>query len=139
MAIYGIGAYYDKDVSPRFIENNLVGVGWDSTDAPELHEFIRALKVGDIVYIKSYSPRADVITIRAISIVTNSEFVDAEASNGLVEAGRNVRWLSTQQFEIAPPAERNNVRRNTFYEEWHPVVQQAIMERVIPELDQHAC
>jgi len=138
MAIYGIGAYHDEDVSPRFIDNNLVGVGWRSVDAPELHEFIRALKVGDIVYIKSFSPSADAITVRAIGIITNSEFVDRQASNGLVEAGRNVRWLSTQQFEIAPPTERNNVRRNTLYEVWHPVVQHAIMERVIPELERHA-
>jgi len=135
MAIYGIGAYYAEDVSPRFIESNVVGVGWSSA-SPELHEFIRALKVGDIVYIKSYAPSAEALTVRAIGIITDSEFVNGERSSGLVEAGRNVSWLSTQQFDILPPTERNNVRRNTLYEEWHPVVQRAVLERVIPELNQ---
>jgi hypothetical protein len=49
MAIFGVGAYYEEDVSQAFIQANLVGVGWDATDAPELHQFMRSLKVGDIV------------------------------------------------------------------------------------------
>lgn len=28
MAIYGVGAYYDRDVSTDFINQNIVGVGW---------------------------------------------------------------------------------------------------------------
>lgn len=48
MAIFSVGAYYDEDVSPAFIQANLVGVGWNADDAPELHQFIRALKVGNI-------------------------------------------------------------------------------------------
>lgn len=44
MAIYCIGAYYYEDVSPHFINANIVGVGWSATNAPELHEFIRAQK-----------------------------------------------------------------------------------------------
>ena len=53
MAIYGIGAYYEEDVSAEFINAKLVGVGWSKDDAPELHEFIAKLMPGDIVYIKS--------------------------------------------------------------------------------------
>ena len=52
MAIFGVGAYYEEDVSQAFIQANLVGVGWDATDAPELHQFMRSLKVGDIVQEK---------------------------------------------------------------------------------------
>ncbi len=53
MAIYGVGAYYDEDVSSDFIQNGLVGVEWGASDAPELQAYFRSLKVGDIVYIKS--------------------------------------------------------------------------------------
>ena len=38
---FGVGAYYDEDVSQDFIQANLVGVGWDVTEAPELHQFMR--------------------------------------------------------------------------------------------------
>lgn len=44
MAIYGIGAFYDKDVSNQFIAANVVGVGWTVQDAPELHQYIRSLQ-----------------------------------------------------------------------------------------------
>lgn len=37
----------------RLYSNRLVGVGWDGTDAPELQEYFKTLKVGDIVYIKA--------------------------------------------------------------------------------------
>ena len=53
MAIYAIGAFYDCDVSDEFIKENIIGVGWNDTDAPELHQFLSTLKVGDIVYISS--------------------------------------------------------------------------------------
>jgi hypothetical protein len=36
MAIFGIGAYYDKDVSQEFIDNSIAGPGWDESEAPEL-------------------------------------------------------------------------------------------------------
>lgn len=36
MAVFGVGAYYDKDVSGEFISQNLVGVGWATEEAPEL-------------------------------------------------------------------------------------------------------
>jgi hypothetical protein len=40
MSIYGIGAYYENDVSKDFILNRVVGCGWSSDDAPEIHQFI---------------------------------------------------------------------------------------------------
>ena len=51
MAIYAIGEYCDDDVSGDFIANNIAGPGWDRLQAPELYQFVRSLKVGDIVYI----------------------------------------------------------------------------------------
>jgi hypothetical protein len=41
MAIYGVGAYYDEDVSSDFISQNIVDVGWDHANAPDLHQFMR--------------------------------------------------------------------------------------------------
>ena len=76
MAIYGIGANFNKtDVSQYFINNNVAGIGWGIKDAPDLHQFIKSLKVGDIIYIKSYSPSAGLI-IKAIGIVKDDDIIN---------------------------------------------------------------
>lgn len=130
MAIYGIGAYYDEDVSSEFIANNLAGVGWNLADAPELHQFIASLKVGDIIYIKAASPSSPDIIVRGIGIIRDTTILTAATSSGLVEAGRNVNWRFTNEFRIPKPTERNNVRLNTLYEEFHPIVQAQIIQRL---------
>lgn len=127
MAIFGIGAYYEDDVSDNFVKNNVAGPGWNVTDAPELHQFIRSLKVGDIVYIKSCPPTSQDIFVKGIGVVTNEELV---TNSTVVAAGRNIKWLVTDHFRIPKPTEKNNVRLNTMYEEFHPAVQSAILDRL---------
>ena len=126
MAIYGVGAYYDRDVSQNFIKQNLVGVGWNSVDAPELQDYFKSLKVGDIVYIKSAFGANDII-VKAIGIIIDNKII---VSNGLVETGRNVKWINTSKFVIPRPKEKNNVRMNTVYEEFHPKVLSEIISRI---------
>ena len=119
MAIYAVGANYDgDDVSGDFIANNIAGPGWSITDAPELHQFIRSLKVGDIVYIKSYSPNSTDILVKAVGVITDDQVI----ANNLVSAGRNIKWVVKNTFRIPKTKEKNNVRLNTMYEEFHPLV-----------------
>lgn len=127
MAIYAIGAYYDEDVSGEFITNNIAGPGWDSSEAPELHQFIRSLKVGDIVYIKSAPPSSPDIIVKGIGVITNDQVV---ITSSIVSAGRNIKWLVADNFRIPKPSEKNNVRMNTMYEEFHPDVQSAILAKI---------
>ncbi len=88
MAIYGVGAYYDDDVSGAFVANSLVGVGWDAIDAPELQEYFKSLKVGDIVYIKAVQPGGD-ITVKGIGVIKDTAIRTSADSNNLVSTGRN--------------------------------------------------
>jgi hypothetical protein len=127
MAIYGIGFKFGKDdVSGDFFSGNLVGTGWGVDDAPDIHQFFNFLKVGDIVYLKSAGPGTK-IAVRAVGIITNDDILD-EASSSVVQIGRSVRWISKRQFDIPKPAdEKNNVRSNTIYEEYHPEVQAQIL------------
>lgn len=127
MAIFGIGAYYDSDVSDNFINDNIAGPGWSKTDAPELHQFINSLKVGDIVYIKSASPSSESIIVKAIGVVTDDDLV---STSSIVSAGRNIKWLVKETFRIPKPKEKNNVRSNTMYEEFHPEVQSRILSKL---------
>jgi len=138
MAIFAVGAYYDSrtppDVSGQFVAQGVVGVGWPATDAPELHQFIRSLKVCDIVYIKSASPSSADILVKGIGLVRNDCILSAADTNGLVQIGRQVVWLVRTEFRITKPDEKNNVRLNTMYEEFHPEVQAKILERVLSNL-----
>ncbi len=130
MAIYGIGAYYDgNDVSEEFINNNLVGTGWTITDAPELHVYFSTLKVGDIVYIKAAAFGSVEIYIKGIGIITDN-LILTTTNHHLTQIGRNVKWLNTDKFSVLRPEEKNNVRSNTVYEEFHPLVQQEIIQRL---------
>ena len=126
MAIFGIGAYYEEDVSQDFIKRNLVGIGHSVRNAPELYQFMRTLKVGDVVYIKSYSASSPDIIVKAIGMILDDE----EVKNKTVSCGRNVKWVDTQTFRIPKPKERYNVRKNSMYEEFHPKVQRIILERL---------
>jgi hypothetical protein len=131
MAIYGIGAFYSEDVSKQFISNNVIGVGWPNKEAPELHQYISSLKVGDIVYIKAFPPSLNQIIVKAIGIIIDDLVLDAKMTNKLVSCGRRVRWISKKQFSIPKPTERNNVRQNTLYEEFHPEIQKKIINRIV--------
>ena len=126
MAVFGIGAYYDRDVSQDFIKQELVGVGWNDNDAPELQEYFKSLKVGDIIYLKAAFGGND-ITVKGIGLIKDNEII---RNNGLVSTGRNVKWLSAEKFVIKRPQEKNNVRSNTVYEEFHPTVLNEIISKI---------
>lgn len=132
MAIFGIGAYYDEDVSAQFIQHSIAGPGWDELKAPELFQYVASLKVGDIVYIKSCHPSSKDIHIKGIGFVADHKLLtDTKDTNHLVSAGRRINWINTEKFTIPKPQEKNNVRLNTMYEEFHPEVQKIIMGKVI--------
>jgi hypothetical protein len=131
MAIFGIGASYNKqDVSGKFIRRNIVGIGWTEQESPELHQLVKTLRVGDIVYIKSVAASSRFIYVKAIGVISDVTIRTAEDTDELVQIGRNTIWLSTRNFQIRKPSERNNVRYNSIYQEFHPEVQSAILRRL---------
>jgi len=51
------GATYEReDVSNRFVAAGAACVGWSETQAPPLHNILRHIKIGDIVFLKSFAP-----------------------------------------------------------------------------------
>lgn len=130
--IFGIGATYDgKDVSKDFIANNVIGVGWSEQTAPELRFFIGHMAVGDIVYIKSCNFNSN-IRVKAIGRIVDNEVIDDFSINldDEITFGRNVEWLYTEPFSIDKPREKNNVRSNTLYQEFHPEVTKIINSKI---------
>ena len=81
------------------------------------------------MYIKAAAFGAD-ITVKGIGVIKDNTLRTAKDTNNLVSTGRNVEWLNTEHFVIPKPIEKNNVRGNTVYEEFHPDVQKEIIRRI---------
>lgn len=126
MAVYGIGTYYNKSISSDFIQQNLVGLGWDYQNEKELHEHFQSLKIGDIVYIKS-DQSGSFVTVSAIGIIRDDRII---CKNGLIATGRNVRWISTDEFIIHEEPKINNKDLETIHEELHYAVLNEIIMRI---------
>lgn len=130
MAIYGIGAYYDgtDDVSQDFVDRACAFVGWDIHTAPTLHNLLRYIKVGDIIYIKS-APIGQGLRVKAIGIVNSNSLVTDPLGTGIP-----VTYIWTGNDIIPTAIDKYNVRNNTLYEEFDFIVQNEILQRLILNL-----
>jgi len=133
MAIYGIGSHFGSigNVAGKFIADGLAGSNWDVVDAPDIHQIIISLKVGDIIFIKSCSASSKSIYVRAIGFIKDVEILTVKKIP-YIEIGRNVLWKYTEkEFPIPKPDGKNNVRSNTIYQEFHPDVQAVILNKLL--------
>ncbi|GHU82653.1 hypothetical protein FACS189468_7080 [Spirochaetia bacterium] len=127
MAIYGFGSEIEEDdVSTDFIKQKIVGIAWSKNDAPDSHQLVRSLKVGDIIFLKKASYNSP-IQVKAVGIITDDTILDS-TSCPIIQIGRNVKWINSSSFTITKPSnEKNNVRSNSVYEEFHPEVQKQLL------------
>jgi len=132
VAIYGLGAYYDKDISSYFVQSGFACIGWAKEDAPALHRLISSIKVGDIIYLKSFSPSKG-LTIKAVGVVCYFDEVIKERRE-LGEACIPVEWIWTGQYVFGFVPDKNNVYSNTLYEEFNPEVQKAVLKLLLDKL-----
>jgi hypothetical protein len=143
MAIFGAGSNWDgTEVKQQFFEESKFVVGWNEAHSKDLYEAVSQLKVGDIIYLKSVSPRyIRHIEVKGIGIVTKSfiqclqsgEFggVDISDWNALFV---KVHWIRKTRFTIEIPESEGkltNVRPATFYEEYLPFVQEKIIGAIV--------
>jgi hypothetical protein len=127
MAIFGFGATYDgEDVSDRFVAAGMACVGWSEDDAPPLHNILRHIKIGDIVFLKSFAPQVG-LTIKAVGIVTGREPVEREHLGW----GVPVRWVWQGEERIGQLEDKYPVRSITLFEEYNPTVQEHVIELLL--------
>ena len=104
MAIFGVGAYWDRDKIGNFIHHNVAVIDWRQKDAPGLHQIMRHMKVGDIVYLKSISLRNSRLIVKAVGIILDDEILEAANLKSLTggNLGRNVGylWEGSEDFPI---------------------------------------
>ena len=123
MAIFGLGAFYEEDVTNKFLLNNVACIGWSYKDAPSLHKLMSHIKVGDIIYIKSY-PYAEGLEIKAVGIVLDD---NVSPVNGIGKACLKVKWI-WEGSEVIGKVEDKYVRTITIYEEFNPAVQKKVVD-----------
>ena len=133
MAIFGIGANWDGiDKTGDFIHHNVAAIGWDQKDAPGLHQIMRHMKMGDIIYLKSiYLPKKQLI-LKAIGIILDDGILETANLQFLTggNMGRNVGyiWEGSEDFTI--PNDKEPVKSFTLYEE-HNLVVKAVLFHLI--------
>jgi hypothetical protein len=142
MAIFGAGSNWSgKEVKKTFFSEDKFVIGWNEENSKDLYEVVSQLKVGDIIYLKSVSPRyIRNIEVKGIGLVTKSfiqclqsgEYGDSNISdwNGFFI---KVKWIHQTSFDIKIPESEGkltNVRPATFYEEYLPFVQEKIITEI---------
>jgi hypothetical protein len=131
MAIFGIGAYYDDvgDVTEQFISGNLACVGYSKQDAPPAHSILHQIRIGDIIFIKSFTPNTG-LNIKAIGIVTQDEVCEKGSLGSCIP----VRWVWIGNEHIGKLNDKWPVRSVTIYEEKHPTVQARIVDLLLEHI-----
>jgi hypothetical protein len=132
MAVYGLGATYGgtEDQSHTFIKLGIACIGWTPSEAPAAHAQMASLKVGDIIFIKSFVPTTG-LHIKAVGIVTDASFRKITDALGW---GVSVRWVSEEPERIAVGSlsDRSDyMRRGTIYEEFNPDVIRRVIDKLL--------
>ncbi len=138
MAIYGAGSIWNKKEKRKiFFENENYILGWNDENASDLYAVICAVKVGDIIYLKSNKPGSRKIKIKGIGIVTQTVLQSFEQNENLrnwKSLQLKVLWVSKNEYNIEINKKKGkltNVRAATFYEEFLPCVQLNIVSNLI--------
>lgn len=129
---YGFGCVYNgnEDMFQQFISHNCVCIGWEMSDASSWHSMMGEMKIGDIVFLKSFPPKHG-LYIKAIGIVEFSTMIPI--SN--LGYGRIVRWKTVLDQDNWVKFGRLNDRYDQFrsgtaYIEFNHKVQSKIIELI---------
>lgn len=131
MAIYGIDACHDgHDSTGKFLERNIACIGWSEEEAPALHDILRGVKVGDILYIKSFDP-ASGLKIKGVGLVVDDTPQDF---GGELGSGIRVKWICSPDHELGKVRDKYSPYGNAIYEEMNPRVRRLVAILLIKEL-----
>ena len=133
MAIFGAGAYWERDKTRDFVKNNVVVIGWNYNDAPGLHQLLRLMKVGDIVYLKSSPLGKKQLKIKAVGIVLDDEILEQRDLHFITggSLGRNVGYIWEGNKNITLQGDKEPVKTFTIYEEHHLGIQREILALIL--------
>lgn len=124
MRFWGIGANDgESNYDGEFRENDCAYISWYEEEAPTLYEMLKTIEFGDIIYIKSFTIKGNVVNIKGVGIVIGKKcYRDRSALE--------VKWLDDEiQDKISVHGEKNNVYQNTLYEEFNTEILEYLKEK----------
>jgi hypothetical protein len=123
MAVFGIGAYWDdeRDMVSEFLRQRCACIGWSRQDAPTLYEILEKVRIGSIVYLKSFNPQSG-LRIKAVGIVDGPTFRTNLSDDSLL-----VAWIWTGEDLVGPVNDKYTARTCTIYEEHNPEIQARVV------------
>jgi hypothetical protein len=141
MAIYGVGSKWEDETKEHFFSEGKFILGWNEGSAKDLYACVAALKVGDILYIKSNQPGSRSIRVKGIGIVTKNLINcinSGEYGNSSISDWQSlfvrVAWVYKDEFYINIPENEGKltpIRAATIYEEYLPYVQEVIIAKLL--------
>lgn len=131
MSVWGIGAFYKgskpEDKTEEFLNNEKAYIGWNKAEAPALFRMLDSVKVGDIIYIKSFSLKSRKLNIKAIGIVTDTnKYKSKDFGTGIC-----IKWKKDFKpitVYITDKIYKNNVFNNSLYEEFNDSIINLIID-----------
>ncbi len=135
MAIWGFGYKYEAgtyDKSEEFISQGLVCSGWGKSNIYVFQQ-LKQIKIGDIVFLKTYDKKAYKLRIKAIGIVVSNDIQDYPDLGSCLK----VKYLKkyTDPLEIEVDDRVPHIRTATLYEELNPKICQTILKELIKEME----
>lgn len=142
MAIFGVGSKWEnEELKDQFFSEGKFILGWNEASAKDLYAFVASLKVGDILYIKANAPGSRNIRVKGVGVVTrnligcmNAGEFGASSLSDWQSLFVRVAWVHRDEFTITVPEDEGkltNIRAATIYEEYLPVVQEAVLATII--------
>ena len=120
MAVYGVGFNYGgyDSQKERFLKEGIVCTDWPEKDGRYFHECMRRMKLGDIVFLKSFLRADQALRVYAIGLVEG-----VYQKNGQNERCVKVKWLLELDSPCDIPVKDGFIcRTGAIYEEINPVV-----------------
>lgn len=120
MAVWGIGSCFEerKEQLDNFINGEFVCLGWRREEKPEYFKMLEEIKLGDIIYVKSYFIPTEPMTVKAICVVTET-LRNSNSHNGYEQCDNEigVKWLSTNLNKKIPIDSMFKERKSSIFKE----------------------
>lgn len=131
--IFGIGATFENssiDHFSSFINHNIISVAWNEKTAPAFHAILAGMSVGDVVFIKSFSPKAG-LYIKAVGVIASSETVETPYGKARKVLWKYVAKTKDDWIKFGRMYDKYDfMRGGTLYPEYNPEIVRTVLNLV---------